>query len=135
MMPMYISLSVFTPLELFIICHFIGDFILQNGWMATYKNKSYFVLGVHSFVYSITFIPLMIYYQFSLMRILISFLILLLSHYIIDQDKLFLSVLTRLYKIKLDEDNKIMGRIILLVNDQLWHLLVIVLIILFNIKH
>jgi len=126
------NLKIFTPLELFLIVHFIGDFILQNSWMASNKNKSNFALGVHSLVYASVFIPLIIYYKFTYP--LISFFVLFLSHFIIDKDSLFISFLEQIKRIKKENYTEIMWRIILLVNDQLLHLLVIVLILLFNIK-
>ncbi|MGC8851924.1 MAG: DUF3307 domain-containing protein [Minisyncoccia bacterium] len=126
------NFQFFTPLELFVIVHFIGDFILQNSWMAANKNKSLFALGVHSFVYALVFIPLLIYYHFTYP--VISFFILFVSHFIIDKDNLFISFLENLKRIKKENYSEVMWRIILLVNDQLLHLLVIVLLLLFNIK-
>ena len=33
--------------------HFVGDFLLQNDWMALNKSKSWWVLTAHCFVYSV----------------------------------------------------------------------------------
>lgn len=41
-------------LTLFIVCHLVGDFLLQNHWMQK-KSKSTFVCSVHVAVYSIPF--------------------------------------------------------------------------------
>lgn len=32
--------------------HFVGDFILQNDWMALNKSKSWLALGCHVYVYT-----------------------------------------------------------------------------------
>lgn len=41
------------PLSL-LIAHFIGDFILQNDWMALNKSKSWVALQAHAAMYTMT---------------------------------------------------------------------------------
>ena len=38
------------------LAHLIGDFILQNDWMATNKKRSSFVCAVHTLVYLVPFL-------------------------------------------------------------------------------
>jgi len=63
------SLQIFTPLELFVIAHFLGDFFLQNKWMSFYKDSSPLRRGVHSLVYALVFLPFMWYYHFLLLEL------------------------------------------------------------------
>jgi len=123
------SLQIFTPLELFIIIHFIGDFLLQNKWLSFYKNKSVLVKAVHSFIYAVVFLPVLLYYGASF--IVVKLLILFLSHFIIDSDKNIIFLLNKFKKIKADDFSEAIWRIIVLVTDQLFHLLIIVLILMF----
>ncbi|MDQ5882772.1 MAG: hypothetical protein QG648_125 [Patescibacteria group bacterium] len=123
------SLQIFTPLELFVIAHFLGDFFLQNKWMSFYKDSSPLRRGVHSLVYALVFLPFMWYYHFSFIGI--KFLILFGSHFLIDNEKMFTRFLARVRHMQKDEFNETVWRIILLVTDQLYHLLIVVLILMF----
>jgi len=42
-----------------IICHLIGDFLLQNHWMQT-KSTSSFVCSIHVVCYSLPFVALLL---------------------------------------------------------------------------
>lgn len=37
------------------LLHLIGDYLLQNDWMATNKTKDSFVCSIHCFLYTIPF--------------------------------------------------------------------------------
>ena len=39
-----------------IVCHFIGDYILQSHWMATEKTKQSFAAAVHAVSYTLPFL-------------------------------------------------------------------------------
>ncbi len=39
-----------------LLCHLIGDYVLQNHWMANRKTSSFFVAAVHGLFYSIPFL-------------------------------------------------------------------------------
>lgn len=39
-----------------ILAHFIGDFVIQNDWMAINKKKSTFVCSVHVITYMLPFL-------------------------------------------------------------------------------
>jgi hypothetical protein len=41
-----------------LICHLLGDYCLQNQWMADNKPKSMFVASVHAFCYMLPFLVL-----------------------------------------------------------------------------
>lgn len=62
-----------------LIFHFIGDYLLQNDWMAKNKTKSYLVAFVHALIYSLLFLFIVDIY---------SWLIILISHFIIDRFRL-----------------------------------------------
>jgi hypothetical protein len=50
--------GVSTPLTIFLallVLHFVGDFLLQNDWMALNKSKAWTPLLLHVSVYSICF--------------------------------------------------------------------------------
>jgi hypothetical protein len=37
------------------ILHFVGDYCLQNDWMATHKTKAFLPAFIHALVYSVPF--------------------------------------------------------------------------------
>lgn len=39
-----------------IMAHFVGDYVLQNNWMATNKTKRWFPAIVHAIVYTLPFL-------------------------------------------------------------------------------
>ena len=55
-----------------IIAHFIGDFLLQNHWMATNKTKKFWIALIHSFFYTIPFILLCTVNPITLFIIMIT---------------------------------------------------------------
>lgn len=46
--------------------HFLGDFVLQNNWMALNKSKSLKALGAHVGVYTLCFFPRGVYFMLAL---------------------------------------------------------------------
>lgn len=63
-----------------LICHMTGDYLLQSDWMAQNKTKDWKACLAHAFTYSLPFLLL----KPSLM----SFLVILGSHYIVDHWRL-----------------------------------------------
>lgn len=59
--------------------HVIGDYVMQNDWMAQNKTKSFFPAFIHATIYSLPFL-LIIEYEF--------WLILFISHFLIDRYRL-----------------------------------------------
>jgi hypothetical protein len=39
----------------YVLAHFIGDFLLQNDWMAVGKKKSSWICSIHVFLYMLPF--------------------------------------------------------------------------------
>ena len=76
----------------YLVVHFIGDFILQNDWMAINKSRSWKALLVHTSLYSVCFF--MAGWRF----VLITFFL----HTIVDA--ITSRILTRLWFVRLDED-------------------------------
>jgi hypothetical protein len=62
------------------LLHLIGDYVLQNDWMATHKSKSDLACAVHVLVYSAPFFFLVDHYS--------GWLIILFSHFLIDRYRL-----------------------------------------------
>jgi hypothetical protein len=64
-----------------LLCHLIGDYVLQSGWMANNKTKRWFPAIVHALVY---FVPFLLFIQPSLT----ASIIMIGSHAIIDRFRL-----------------------------------------------
>lgn len=73
-------------LVILIFVHFIADWIMQTDAMARRKaEESPWLLIIHSIVYSVTFIPiLVIVFDCSISMVITSFLALMMSHGAID---------------------------------------------------
>jgi hypothetical protein len=70
----------------FIIGHIVGDYILQNNWMALNKKNSVMAALVHCIVYTVA-ICVSIYQtllQQSIERIIIVAILVFLSHVVLD---------------------------------------------------
>ena len=59
-----------------LLCHLIGDYWLQNDWMATNKKNNFLIALLHSIIYTIPFI--------FITKNIIALLIICLTHAIID---------------------------------------------------
>lgn len=62
-----------------IICHFIGDYLLQKPYIAETKGKNWYHMFIHCMLY---ILPFMIYFGFTW-----HLWILFISHFIIDSLK------------------------------------------------
>ncbi len=60
-----------------IICHLIGDYVLQSEFLAKTKGDNYYHLWIHCMLYTV---PFMIVFGFDPM----IFCIILLTHFVID---------------------------------------------------
>jgi formate/nitrite transporter FocA (FNT family) len=40
----------------YLICHLVGDYLLQNDWMVFGKKKSNLICGIHVFLYMLPFL-------------------------------------------------------------------------------
>ena len=63
-----------------LICHLLGDYVLQTDWMARTKTSNLFAAMVHSFFYSIPFT--------LITGISWTLVVILLTHAIIDRYRL-----------------------------------------------
>lgn len=64
-----------------LLCHAIGDYILQSDWMAQEKTKSYVAASVHAITYSIPFL--------FLPRVPFgAWLVIVITHIVIDRHRL-----------------------------------------------
>ena len=63
-----------------ILLHFVGDYLLQNNWMANEKIKSFLPALIHATIYSL---PFFILTNFSPL-----ILIILITHFFIDRYRL-----------------------------------------------
>lgn len=59
-----------------LFCHLIGDYFLQNDWMALNKKKDFRIALLHGFVYTLPFI--------FLTRSILALCLIWLTHSIID---------------------------------------------------
>ncbi len=72
------------------VAHLIGDFILQNEWMATKKIQSSFVCMVHVLVYLVPFLLCHLqWWQIALIGA---------QHFVADRKMLFISFWMRVWK-------------------------------------
>lgn len=56
MIPAIVSLDLGTVLLLGVLIHGVGDFVLQSGWMAARKPKSWRVAALHVAIYTPLFL-------------------------------------------------------------------------------
>lgn len=72
-----------TPFSILFIGHFIGDFLFQTSWIATYKETKWFTLLVHVMIYTAT-IAVLDYLTFQYLSIW-GILFIFVSHCFIDR--------------------------------------------------
>lgn len=71
-------------MEMFVLAHFVGDYLLQNGWQAFGKAKGNFLnapLIVHCLLYTLPFAPVMYFSGVSLYWLALVFG----THMVIDR--------------------------------------------------
>lgn len=71
-----------------LLLHLLGDYVLQNDWMAQNKTKSWLPAAVHALAYSLPFLLLQPSWW--------AWLVILSTHYLIDRYRLALYYI-RLY--------------------------------------
>ena len=70
------KLNLFNTILFLVMCHMIGDYVLQTDFLAKTKGTSWYHLFVHSLLYSI---PFLFVFPFNY-----KLYILIISHFIID---------------------------------------------------
>ncbi len=63
-----------------LLCHAVGDYLLQSDWQAINKTKRFLPAAVHATLYSLGFI--------ALHPSITAWLVILLTHYFIDRYRL-----------------------------------------------
>ncbi len=107
-----------NPFSWLFLGHFVGDFLLQNRWMALHKPNNYKALITHAAVYTLAI------YLFSLpfgRLSLFSVLFVFISHIVLDK-QLFINWWT-------EHITKSSDRWLKVVIDQTFHFLVIGVVI------
>lgn len=64
--------------------HFFSDWLFQSHKEATNKHHNHVIRGIHCFIYTVMFIPIILLLGISGWWLLVSLLTLFLSHFIID---------------------------------------------------
>lgn len=59
-----------------LLCHFIGDYWLQNDWMAMNKKKQWFPAIIHGIIYTLPFL--------ILTRSILALAVICITHILID---------------------------------------------------
>lgn len=103
-----------------LIGHLIGDYLLQNDWMALNKKKFYIPAILHCLVYSLTIVVC------SNMFSIYFFLTIFISHFVLDKYDFLVKWFTLIRPatfIKVDDDYKPLAYIIYIVTDNGIHLI------------
>jgi predicted hotdog family 3-hydroxylacyl-ACP dehydratase len=100
-----------------IYAHLIGDFLLQNDWMAANKKKNSMVCMVHVITYMIPFVFTAFNWQ--------QLLLIAVQHYIQDRTN-FVAWFCKLTKKFQDKSNQSLGYIIV---DNVFHILWVAMIV------
>lgn len=103
--------------NILLIGHFVGDFLFQTNWMATYKTKQWFPLLVHSSVYTIVIIV------FSLLEGGISvngILLIFIGHLILDR-----GTFVNFWVINIQTATQPNQRWLAIITDQTFHIILL----------
>ena len=68
-----------------IFLHIIGDYILQTEYIACHKSKSYYILLIHSILYTLPYVSYIWYNQGELT--IFIYTIFMMVHFVIDKIK------------------------------------------------
>lgn len=129
---MVITSQLVFYIQLGFLFHLIGDYILQNGWMANEKTKHWFPALVHATVYSLPFVFITGLY---------GWLIIFITHYFIDRYRLAVYIV-RIRENEWDSDNfgfnpnmpKFLSTWLLFITDNTMHLIINTFSICFSYK-
>lgn len=67
-----------------VLVHFIVDWLLQSHSEAMAKSKNSLIRAKHCFIYTINFVPVMYFLDLSALQIVVSILLLFISHFFED---------------------------------------------------
>lgn len=107
-----------TPFSIVIIGHFIGDFLFQTSWIATYKATKWFTLFVHVLIYTATIavLDLLTFHHLSAWGIVFIFV----THLIIDRQ-----TVVRWWMNEVMRTNPTSAPWLMIVVDQIFHLIML----------
>ena len=71
-----------------ILCHMLGDYIIQSDWMAQNKTKRNLPAIVHAFTYSIPFIVMFSLQGFNVLHGSYAISVIVFTHFLIDRYRL-----------------------------------------------
>ena len=63
-----------------LIAHMIGDYVIQNDWMALQKTKSWWPAIIHGITYGLPFIPLLFWFGATPL----AWLVIVSTHIVLD---------------------------------------------------
>lgn len=75
-------------LNLALLCHLLGDYVLQSDWMAQQKTKSSLPALVHAITYSLPFWGLVVWAGYEYSAGMLALLVITSTHYLIDRYRL-----------------------------------------------
>ena len=86
-----------TLLAWLFTAHCFGDFVFQTPYVAERKTTSLYICFVHAWIYTVLFIPIMIWVNYSDSAVILLACVLFVTHLILDKwnDKLFKSMTER----------------------------------------
>ena len=117
-----------TLFEALFLTHFIADWLFQTQWEALNKSKQFLPLFIHSLCYTLLFIPVLYFYQLNVYSLLLLFA----THLILDNRKFenwWIKVIKQTRKENIGEN---LWLILTIVVDQVFHLLVLGVIVLLH---
>ena len=109
-----------SPFDTLLIGHLVGDFMLQNNWMASHKATSWVARLVHSAIYALTIS--LFAWIFSIGLTMVGFVLVICSHFIIDKRILVPWWVEKIMRTKGPE-----SKWLEIVVDQIFHLLFLTL--------
>ncbi len=79
------EISMDQTLTLAIIGHLVGDYLVQNDWMAQNKKKNSFICAIHCLFWTGSVMALTGWYAIMSARVLLVFGVLFLTHFAQDR--------------------------------------------------
>ena len=117
-----------TFFEIFFITHLIMDFIFQRQREALNKHIQLKALIFHCSIYTIGFIPVFWFLDINFLWLIV----ILVSHFIIDQNSIVLWILEKLKGIKEEKVSESLWTLFIIGIDQILHASVLILIVIFQ---
>jgi hypothetical protein len=71
-----------------ILCHMIGDYVLQSDWAASEKTKRWVPAAVHALTYVVPFWVLVLFQGVPILNQLVALAVIGGTHYLIDRYRL-----------------------------------------------